>query len=107
MSTRYLTFLLLVIPIILSLPGWTRQKPVAPTFRSARADLTVSATAVAVDPAKPFTQEQISNRVRDGFGDDSGAKLIAQRGINFAPSEDFDQTLKAAGASEAFLNALR
>jgi Flp pilus assembly protein TadD len=45
--------------------------------------------------------------VRDGFGDESGAKLIDQRGIDFAPSEDFIQTLKAAGASEAFLNALR
>jgi hypothetical protein len=37
--------------------------------------------------------------VRDGFGDESGAKLIEQRGIDFAPSEDFYQTLKAAGAS--------
>ena len=45
--------------------------------------------------------------VRDGFGDESGAKLIEQRGIDFAPSEDFMRTLKAAGASEAFLNALR
>jgi len=45
--------------------------------------------------------------VRDGFGDESGAKLIDQRGIDFAPSEDFYQTLKAAGASEAFLKALR
>ncbi len=45
--------------------------------------------------------------VRDGFGDESGAKLIEQHGIDFAPSEDFYQTLKAAGASEAFLNALR
>ncbi|MGD0223254.1 MAG: hypothetical protein ABSF71_13020 [Terriglobia bacterium] len=33
--------------------------------------------------------------------------LIEQRGIDFAPSEDFYQTLKAAGASEAFLKALR
>jgi hypothetical protein len=56
---------------------------------------------------KPFTQEQVSNMVRAGLGDDSGAKLIEQRGIDFAPSEDFYQTLKAAGASEAFLNALR
>ena len=45
--------------------------------------------------------------VRDGFGDESGAKLIEQRGIDFAPSDDFCQTLKAAGASEAFLKALR
>ena len=56
---------------------------------------------------KPFTQEQVSNMVRAGLGDDSGAKLIEQRGIDFAPSEDFYQSLKAAGASEAFLNALR
>ena len=56
---------------------------------------------------KPFTQEQVSNMVRAGLGDDSGAKLIEQRGIDFAPSEDFIQTLKAAGASEAFLKALR
>jgi hypothetical protein len=56
---------------------------------------------------KPFTQEQVSNMVREGFGDKSGAKLIEQRGIDFTPSEDFLQTLKAAGASEAFLKALR
>ena len=56
---------------------------------------------------KPFTQEQVSNMVRDGFGDDSGAKLIEQRGIDFEPAEDFLQGLKTAGASDAFLAALR
>ena len=56
---------------------------------------------------KPFTQDQVQAMVRDGFGDESGAKLIEQRGIDFAPSEDFCQTVKAAGASEASLNALR
>jgi len=56
---------------------------------------------------KLFTQEQVVSMVRDGFGDESGAKLIEQRGIDFAPSEDFLQTIKAAGASEAFLKALR
>jgi hypothetical protein len=40
-------------------------------------------------------------------GDDSGTKLIEQRGIDFATAEDFSQSLKAAGASEAFLKALR
>jgi hypothetical protein len=74
-----------------ALPPRAQQKPVAPGF----------------SPAHPFTQEQVSNMVRDGFGDESGAKLIEQRGIDFAPSEDFYQTLKAAGASEAFLQALR
>jgi Flp pilus assembly protein TadD len=56
---------------------------------------------------KPFTQEQVSNMVRDGFGDDSGAKLIEQRGIDFAPTDDFLKSLKTAGASDVFLNALR
>ncbi len=56
---------------------------------------------------KPFTQDQVKGMVRDGLGDETGAKAIEQRGIDFAPTEDFIQTLKAAGASEAFLNALR
>jgi len=72
-----------------------------------KADLKVSAATPGLNPAKPFTQEQVASMVRDGFGDESGAKLIGQRGIDFAPSEDFIQTLKAAGASEAFLKALR
>ena len=55
----------------------------------------------------PFTEEQVSNMVRAGLGDDSGAKLIEQRGIDFEPAEDLLQSLKAAGASEAFLKALR
>jgi len=84
----------------------TRQK----AERSPRRPLQSAALkdgATAATSGKPFTQEQVSNMVRDGFGDESGAKLIEQRGIDFAPSEDFIQTLKAAGASEAFLNALR
>ncbi len=50
---------------------------------------------------KLFTKEQVQSMVRDGFGDESGAKLIEQRGIDFVPAEYFLQTLKAAGASEA------
>jgi hypothetical protein len=49
----------------------------------------------------------VQGLVRAGLGDESGAKLIEQRGIDFAPAEDFLQSLKAAGASEAFLKALR
>ncbi|MGD0221373.1 MAG: tetratricopeptide repeat protein [Terriglobia bacterium] len=56
---------------------------------------------------KPFTQDEITNMVRGGLGDDSGAKLIGQRGIDFAPAENFLQSLKAAGASDSFLRALR
>jgi len=78
---KTLTFLILTIALVSALPAWAQQKP--------------------------FTQEQVVSMVRDGFGDESGAKLIEQRGIDFAPSEDFYQTLKAAGASESFLKALR
>jgi tetratricopeptide (TPR) repeat protein len=56
---------------------------------------------------KPFNQDQVQGMVRSGLGDDSGAKLIEQRGIDFAPTEDFLQGLKAARASEALLKALR
>jgi hypothetical protein len=45
--------------------------------------------------------------VRAGLGDETGAKALEQRGINFAPTEDFIQSLKAAGASDAFIGALR
>jgi hypothetical protein len=82
---------MLIIAVILTLPAQAQQEPVAPTFRS----------------AKPFTQDQVQGLVRAGLGDESGAKLIEQRGIDFAPAEDFLQSLKAAGASEAFLKALR
>jgi len=76
-----ITILMLVIALILTLPLRAQQKP--------------------------FTQEQNSNMVRDGLGDETGAKAIEQRGIDFAPAEDFLQSLKAAGSSEAFLKALR
>ena len=56
---------------------------------------------------KPFTQDQVQALARSGLGDESGAKLIEQRGIDFAPTEDFLQSLKAAGANEVFLEALR
>lgn len=56
---------------------------------------------------KPFTQEQIQGLVRDGLGDDTGARLVAQRGIDFALTDEFLQLLKTAGASDAFIQALR
>jgi len=67
--------------------------------------LTVPANAQ--QPTKPFTQAQVQAMVRDGLGDETGAKALAQRGIDFAPTEDFIQSLKTAGASEAFIAALR
>ena len=84
MARRTLAVILILIATgILALPGQAPQNP------------------------KPFTQDQVQAMVRDGLGDETGAKAIEQRGIDFAPTEDFIQSLKAAGASEAFLAALR
>ncbi|MGD1158035.1 MAG: tetratricopeptide repeat protein [Terriglobia bacterium] len=81
-----------------------RRRPVVPILMLIIAMiLTLSMRA----QQKPFTQEQISNMVRDGLGDETGAKAIEQRGIDFAPAEDFLQSLKAAGATDAFLAALQ
>ena len=46
---------------------------------------------------------------RSGDGIDEGGSLdaIVALPIDFAPADDFLQSLKAAGASEAFLKALR
>ena len=78
---KTLTLLMLAMGLVFALSAWAQQKP--------------------------FTRDQVQGLVRAGLGDDSGAKLVEQRGIDFAPAEDFLQSLKAAGASEAFLKALR
>ena len=83
--------LIVMITMILALSAGAQQKPVAPTFSS----------------AKPFARHQVQAMVRVGLGDETGAKAIQQRGIHFVPTEDFLQSLKAAGANEAFLQALR
>jgi hypothetical protein len=54
----------------------------------------VSAVRAMAQQQKPFTQEQVVSMVRAGLGDDSGAKLIEQSGINFTPTDDFMQNLK-------------
>lgn len=56
---------------------------------------------------KPLTQVQVSDMVRAGVGEDTGAQMITQRGLDFAPTEAYLQTLKTAGAKEAFLKAVR
>jgi hypothetical protein len=76
-----LTIFILVLGLSFALPVWAQKKP--------------------------LTREQVSNMAKGGMGDDSGAKLISQRGIDFVPTEDFLKALKAAGAGEAFLKALR
>jgi tetratricopeptide (TPR) repeat protein len=78
---KTLTLLMLAVGLVFALSAWAQQKP--------------------------LTQDQVQSLVRSGLGDETGAKAIEQRGIDFAPAEDFMQTLKAAGASEAFLKAVR
>jgi len=56
---------------------------------------------------EPFTQEEVTHMVKAGLGEDSGAQTITQRGINFAPTEAYIQTLKTAGAKDVFLKAVR
>jgi tetratricopeptide (TPR) repeat protein len=78
---KTLTFFTLVMGLVFALSAWAQQRP--------------------------LTQDQVQSLVRSGLGDETGAKAIEQRGIDFTPAEDFMQSLKAAGASEAFLTALR
>jgi hypothetical protein len=65
---KTLTFLILILRLVLALPAWAQQKP--------------------------FIREQVTNMVRNGFGDESGAKLIEPRDIDFAPAEDFIQRFR-------------
>jgi tetratricopeptide (TPR) repeat protein len=56
---------------------------------------------------KPLSQQQVSDMVRAGVGEATGAQMITQRGIDFAPTEEYIQTLKTAGAKDVFLKAVR
>jgi len=73
--------------------------------------LILTITAILALPVSaqqsPLTQDQVQGLVRDGFGDWLGAKTIEKHGIDFAPTEDFIQSLKMAGANEVFLGALQ
>jgi hypothetical protein len=93
-SATIATFSRAYAAMMLAPPAGTQQEPVAPT-------------PPRTGSAKPFTQDQVQAMVRDGLGDGTGAKAIEQRGIDFAPTEDLLLSLKAAGANEAFLAALR
>jgi len=55
---------------------------------------------------KPLTLEQVQSLARNGLADQSGAKLIVDRGIDFEMTPDLLDTLKTAGASPAFLATL-
>ena len=63
---KTLTLLMLAMGLVFVLSAWAQQKP--------------------------LTRDQVQSLVRDGLGDESGAKLIELRGIDFAPAEDFMQS---------------
>jgi len=56
---KTLTFLILAIGLVFALSAWAQQKP--------------------------FTQDQVQSLVRSGLRDETGAKAIEPRGIDFAP----------------------
>lgn len=58
-------------------------------------------------PPKPLNKEQVSAMVRDGLADEFGARLVKDRGLDFAPDADFVESLRKAGASEEFLKAVQ
>jgi hypothetical protein len=73
MRQRSVTIIaMLLAALILAFPSQSQQKRVA-----------------ASTEAKPFTQDQVQAMVRDGLGDETGAKAIEQRGIDFAPTGYF------------------
>jgi tetratricopeptide (TPR) repeat protein len=56
---------------------------------------------------KPLTKDQVMGLVRNRLGDESGAKVVEQRGIDFEPTDDFLSSLREAGAGDVFLKAVR
>jgi TonB family protein len=58
-------------------------------------------------PPKPLNKDQVSAMVRDGLADEFGARLVKDRGVDFAPDAEFVESLRKAGASEAFLKAVQ
>jgi hypothetical protein len=88
-------------------PPWRGKLAATGADSPARDAMMLAMPAEAQQNPKAFTRDQVQAMVRDGLGDETGAKAIEQRGIDFAPTEEFIQNLKAAGANEAFLAALR
>jgi len=84
------------MPSVPSIPNKpvSKQQPAAPAPDSSASD-------------KPFTQQQVMDLVKAGLGNDAGAKLILQRGIDFEPTAGFIKRLKSAGAKDSFFKALR
>jgi len=57
----------------------------------------VSAVRAMAQQQRPFSRSRSAKWCKPDWEMLSRSKLIEQRGIDFAPAEDFLQTLKAAG----------
>jgi TonB family protein len=55
---------------------------------------------------KPLSKDQVVAIVRNGLADESGARLVKDRGLDFAPAQDFAEDLRKEGASDAFIKAV-
>ena len=55
---------------------------------------------------KPLTKDQVIAIVRDGLADESGARLVKDRGLDFAPAQEFVESLRKEGADDAFIKAV-
>lgn len=58
-------------------------------------------------PKKPLDQETLQVLVTAGVDSDRLARQVGERGITFEPTDEYLETLRVAGATEALLNALR
>ena len=56
---------------------------------------------------KPLNKEQVSAMVRDGLADEFGARLVKDRGIDFAADQDFLDSLRKGGANDAFIKGVQ
>lgn len=62
---------------------------------------------VARGQEKPLNKDQVLALVHNQMGDEAGARAVEASGIDFEPTADFLNSLKKAGASDVFLQALR
>ncbi|HXW15761.1 MAG TPA: energy transducer TonB [Terriglobia bacterium] len=64
------------------------------------------AAAAQQRQSKPLTKEQVVAIVRDGLADESGGRLVKDRGLDFAPAQEFVESLRKEGADDAFVKAV-
>jgi TonB family protein len=56
---------------------------------------------------KPLTMTQVDDLVESGLDNESIAKVVEERGIDFVPSSAYLEALRAKGAMQALLDTLR